>query len=172
MWGLLVDWLGAQLLLRAWRRPPDFVIGGAEQPYLRRWWVIPRNRVFNVYLHQFLRPDDDRALHDHPWANCSVLLRGGYLEHTIAAGGIHHKRLREAGAVVLRLSGRTAHRVELLRDGTEEDGSPIWRPCWTLFITGPVYRTWGFHCPQQGWVPWQRFTADRDPGSIGRGCEG
>lgn len=141
-------------------RPPDFVIGGQARPYLRRWWVIPRNKVFNICLHQFLRSDDDRALHDHPWANCSVLLRGCYVEHTIAAGGVHHRRLLIAGRLRLRLSGKHAHRVELLG-----------APCWTLFITGPAYREWGFHCPDQGWVHWKRFTADEDAGAVGRGCD-
>jgi hypothetical protein len=152
----LADWL----IRRAQRRAPDFVIGGSTRPYLRRWWLIPRNRLFNVYLHQFLRSDDDRALHDHPWANCSVLLRGCYVEHTIDAGGINRRAFRIAGDVVVRRSGRMAHRVELV------DGS-----CWTVFITGPRYREWGFHCPEQGWIPWKRFTADDDVGAIGKGCD-
>lgn len=149
-----------RLIARITRRPPDVVIGGHERPYLRRWWVIPRNRFLNVYLHEFLRSDDDRALHDHPWANCSFLLRGRYMEHTIAEGGVHHRRVLVAGDVRLRLSGTFAHRIELI------DG-----PCWTLFITGPRYRQWGFHCPDQGWVHWQRFTAADDPGDIGKGCD-
>ena len=62
------------------RRAPDLVIGGAADPYLRRWYVLPRNPVLNVYLHHFLRSDDDRALHDHPWVNASVLLDGDYVE--------------------------------------------------------------------------------------------
>src|SRR3546814_5856142 len=62
------------------RRPPNFVIGGQQDPYMRRWWVIPRNRFINIYLHQVLRPDDDRALHDHPWINLSIILDGGYWE--------------------------------------------------------------------------------------------
>jgi hypothetical protein len=149
------------IIRRVTRRPPDFVIGGHERPYLRRWFVIPRNRFFNIYLHQFLRSDDDRALHDHPWANCSIILDGSYFEHTIAEGGIHHKKEIKAGAVRIRLSGKFAHRIEL-RNG----------PCWTLFITGPRYRSWGFHCPEQGWVPWEKFTAPDDYGDIGQGCEG
>jgi len=149
-----------RLIARITRRAPDFVIGGEDRPYLRRWWVIPRNKVFNIYLHQFLRSDDDRALHDHPWANCSMLLRGSYTEHTIAAGGIEKREVLTAGNVRLRWSGRMAHRIEL------HDG-----PCWTLFMTGPRYRSWGFHCPQQGWVPWERFTAADDPGAIGKGCD-
>jgi len=147
-----------RLIARAQQRRPDFIIGGAEAPYLRRWWVIPRNRFFNIYLHQFLRSDDDRALHDHPWFNLSLLLRGRYVEHTIRAGGVARAVERRAGAIKLR-SPWTAHRVEII-PGEE---------CWTLFVTGPVVRTWGFHCTR-GWRPWREFVDARDTGSVGRGC--
>ena len=146
------------IIERMTRRPPDFVIGGSNA-YLRRWFVIPRNRIFNVYLHEFLRSDDDRALHDHPWANLSILLRGRYVEHTIAAGGVNRRQTFVAGDWRLRWTGRIAHRVELT------DG-----PCWTLFITGPRYRQWGFHCPDRGWVHWAAFTSPGDSGSVGKGC--
>lgn len=149
-----------RLIARVTRRPPDFVIGGEERPYLRRWWVIPRNPVFNVYLHEFLRSDDDRALHDHPWANVSVLLRGEYVEH-VPEGA----RPRRAGDVVVRLLGSMRHRIELVRDRAGAE-----RACWTLFITGPRYRAWGFAC-EHGWVHWKDFTAPRDRGAIGRGCD-
>lgn len=154
-----------KLLMKAARRivakrGPDVVIGGHDNPYLLRWFVIPRNPVFNVYLHRFLRSDDDRALHDHPWANCSFLLEGSYTEHTIDAGGINRMRLRQAGEWYFRPSGKMAHRIELT------DG-----PCWTLFITGPRYREWGFHCPDAGWIHWRRFTAADDPGEVGKGCD-
>jgi len=69
------------------RRDPDIVIGGRADPYLLRWFMIPRNPIFNVYLHEFRRSDDDRALHDHPWINLSYLIDGEYVEHTIAQGG-------------------------------------------------------------------------------------
>jgi hypothetical protein len=147
------------LIDRAELRKPDAVIGGGVRPYMLRWWLIPRNRFFNVYLHLFLRSDDDRALHDHPWLNVSLLLRGAYLEHTIAEGGIEHRRELQAGDFRVRLSGRIAHRIEIHKG-----------PCWTLFITGPVYREWGFHCPREGWIHWERFTAKNDRGSIGAGC--
>lgn len=142
------------------RRPPDFIIGGAESPYLLRWWLLPRNRWFNVYLHRFLRSDDDRALHDHPWWWLSWLLWGEYTEHTIDAGGIHRRRIYTQGSIRAR-GPRSAHRVEL------HDG-----PCWTLFVTGPRVRDWGFHCAAEGWIPWQRFTAPGDSGRTGPGCEG
>lgn len=148
------------LIDRISARPPDLVIGGKERPYLRRWFVVPRNALCNVYLHQFLRSDDDRALHDHPWANCSIVLRGEYTEHTIDAGGIHRHAILRTGALRWRRSGRMAHRIEL-HAGV----------CWTLFLTGPRYREWGFHCAERGWVHWQRFTAASDPGAIGKGCD-
>lgn len=62
-------------------RKPDFVIGSEDNPYLLRWWILPRNKFFNIYLHLFMRSDDDRALHDHPWWNASFVLDGGYYEY-------------------------------------------------------------------------------------------
>lgn len=146
-----------RLIALSYRRPPDVIIGGAADPYMRRWWVIPRNRLFNIYLHHFMRSDDDRALHDHPWWNLSILLLGRYVEHTISAGGINVRTERRAGETKFRTAS-AAHRIELI------DG-----PCWTLFITGPMIRSWGFHCPR-GWVPWKEFTKPENPGEIGRGC--
>ena len=138
-------------------RPPDFIIGGKEHPYMLRWWIIPRNKYFNIYLHKFLRSDDDRALHDHPWLNVSYLLEGTYVEHVINAGGVQIATRYKAGQFKFRRAV-AAHRIEI------DD------PCWSLFITGPVIRTWGFHCPK-GWRPWQQFVDQRDSGSVGRGCD-
>lgn len=146
----------AVLLKRS--REPDFVIGDKDRPYMQRWHWRPRNRWFNIYLHKFCKSDDDRALHDHPWPSCSIIIYGRYVEHTIAAGGIHHRRTFRRGDVIFRRA-KSAHRIELPGD----------TPCETVFITGPRVREWGFHCPG-GWVPWQQFVAPDDHGSIGRGC--
>jgi len=143
------------------RRMPDFIIGGHENPYLLRWWLIPRNQLFNIYLHKFLRSDDDRALHDHPWIWCSVLLRGSYVEWSKPRPGsplLAHVERFDAGSARFHRA-RYAHRLVIDRNVT----------CWTLFITGPRVREWGFHCPQ-GWIPWQKFTAVDDPGAVGQGC--
>lgn len=165
-------------------RKPDFVIGSPEAPYMRRWWVIPRNRFFNIYLHQILRDDDDRALHDHPWASCSVILRGGYIEwtgtHARADGADLHKirKVRTPGMIRFRRAS-AAHRLELHRKditlkewrkllrGSNIETNAIFRPgfqiipAWTLFITGPKVREWGFHCPK-GWKHWRDFVGVRE----------
>lgn len=149
--------LADRIIATVGKRPPDFVIGEPAAPYILRWWILPRNRWVNIYLHNIQRSDDDRALHDHPWVNFSLLLRGMYLEHT--TDGV---RLRVAGDVVCR-STKMAHRLQLV------DG----RGAWSLFITGPTMRTWDFHCPQ-GWRSWKVFTAhneDGHSGRIGRGCD-
>ena len=148
-----------RLIDRAMQRRPDFIIGGEADPYLFRWYVIPRNRFLNIYLHCFKRSDDDRAHHGHPWlANFSRILRGECAEHTIAAGGTHHRRLLRAGDTRFRW-GASPHRIELVSGD-----------CWTLFVTGPKVREWGFNCPQR-WIHWQEFTSPHNSGEIGRGCD-
>jgi hypothetical protein len=138
---------------------PHFVIGSADRPYMLRWWLIPRNPFLCVYLHKFLRDDDDRALHDHPWWFVSVILSGGY-------GEITDKTIIPRGpfSVAFRRAEHR-HRVVLLRD---ERGQP--KPCWTLVIRGRVVREWGFWCPK-GFVHWKQFVAPHNKGEVGRGCE-
>lgn len=154
-------------------REPDFIIGTKEQPYMLRWWVIPRNRWLNVYLHKIVRDDDDRALHDHPWRTVSLYLKGrvretcqyplrpeAEWEQGIPAEREWFGEIRELSApnLVYR-SQHFRHRLELI------DG----KPCWTLFFTGPKLREWGFWCPK-GFVVWTEFVDKTDVGNVGRGC--
>ena len=135
-------------------RKPDLIIGSDEDPYLHRWWVIPRNPVFNIYLHHFMRSDHD-VLHDHPWLfNLSWLLPTWVLRLLRLAGcGAAYTertptgdRLRSPGNEVLRF-GPAPHSVQLTHGDV-----------WTLFITGPKYRVWGFLC-SKGWTPFYTFKA-------------
>lgn len=121
-------------------RNPDLIVGAEDDPYLKRWWVIPRNRFFNIYLHHMLRPDRD-VLHDHPWWNLSIVLKGGYIETTPTS-----KVARLPGSIVFRFA-KALHSLAPLGDG-----------CWSLFFTGPRFRVWGFDCPK-GWVPHTQFKA-------------
>lgn len=143
-------------------RPPDFLIGNPDAPTVRRWWVIPRNRWFNIYLHNILRDDDDRALHDHPWLNCSIVLEGGYLEFSLDG----RPTFRPPGSIIFRMP-TTAHRLVLLREYAVANIAT--RPAWTLFITGPRIREWGFYCPQ-GWKLWSDFVKKGSTGEVGPGC--
>lgn len=147
--------------------PHGFTIGGEDAPYLRRWFVTPRGDGPACYLHQFLRDDDDRALHDHPWPSCGIILSGGYHEHMPA--GIAERRV---GDVIIR-DPHHRHRVALRRD---PQGQPI--EAWTLFLVGPRVRDWGFWCPggdpaigaEERFVRWQDFTEGENGERVGKGC--
>ena len=158
----------ARPLPQALGRSPDFVIGSVDDPYLCRWWVIPRNRFFNIYLHHVRRDDDDRALHDHPWWNMSILIKGRLWEH-FPDGSC--RRLRGFRPYPRRATA--LHRLEVGSNRDNPKDIPFPKNVWTLFITGPKVRDWGFQCPEDspagGWRPWQNFVAE-NPGEVGRGC--
>lgn len=147
------------------KRPPDQMISyfhddaqgntaKDDTVFLHRWWIVRRAKAkrfrFNIYLHQFVRSDEDRALHDHPWWSVSFMLRGKATEH-FDLGGC--RRIRKVPWLwpVFRKATHT-HRIEI--------HSP---DLVTIFITGGKTREWGFHCPQ-GWRHWKDF-------AFGQGCE-
>ena len=148
------DAVAAMLIESVSGRAPDEQIGPHGNRYLLRWWLRREPLRGNIYLHQVLRDDDDRALHDHPWDSTSIILRGTMKE--ILKGSA---RVLEPGSITFR-DAETAHRLEVVSG-----------PVWSLFITGPKKRDWGFHCPN-GWRHWREFTDSENGGSqIGRGCD-
>lgn len=188
--------------LVARKRRPDQAIGRGTV-YLYRWWLFggvtkpngqrhPR-RIFGrcVYLHLFLRSDDD-VLHDHPWDWWSLLLRNGYSEVRFGVRGdngelTHIRHEREEGTLV-RGRAVDAHRVELrsnwkwsLRDMSifdlpwmtaEESFDVVFGdnlPVFSLFFMGKWQRDWGFHCPK-GWRFWRDFTSGPHGDDVGAGC--
>jgi hypothetical protein len=157
------------MTLRQWFKrlisgSPHFVIGGHDDPYMLRWFLLPRNKFFNVYLHKFLRDDDDSALHDHPWWFVSLMIKGEYIEHIADCRMIH----RQAPSVAFR-PAEHRHRVELFHVREPWTGKRQKIPAWTIVITGRAKRQWGFWCPK-GFVHWKKFVAEDDNGNIGRGC--
>jgi hypothetical protein len=130
--------------------PHVILRGPSGKIYLKRWWIISPNAKwgFNMYLHNFLSSDEDRALHDHPWWNISIILYGTYFEHMPKnienwKNGNREKIVKKRYPFIpVYRSAETIHRIELLKnpDGTEKN-------VWTLFITGPKVRDWGFWCP-------------------------
>ncbi len=150
-----------------WRKPDVILNKPDGSIYLRRWWVIPRNRFgFNVYLHHFLSSDEDRALHDHPWWNMSILLSGSYLEHMPENidNWIQHKNRKEIvkkryPLIPIYRNEKSIHKIELINN----------KPIWTLFITGPIVREWGFWC-NSFWRHHNEFL-DKTNSTKGKGCD-
>lgn len=178
-------------------RPHDFAVGPPGDRYLLRWIVgpwgrydrgsVPKNwwdgfkrKLPNLYLHRFRHDDEDRALHDHPWASASWLLENSYSEvlfYPISEARI--EELRAAGSPrptvrVFRPEGKLtfrraadAHRVVLDKKPGRLGSENV--EVVSAFFTGFVTRGWGFHCPK-GWVPWKSFVSGRDRGAVGAGC--
>ena len=123
--------------------------------YIDRWHLLPRNNWFNIYLHKYYGGDSARAPHDHPWWNTTIVLRGGFIEHTYSHSDAGHFEVeihfRLSGAVIHR-KAETIHRIEL-PDGMRGR-------TWTLFITGPKTRKWGFWEDDGAtFVEWEEYEA-------------
>ena len=79
------------------------------------------NFPFNIFIHKFLKSDPD-DLHDHPWAFRTLILKGGYWEHT------EQGRFWRKPGFTQYVTAMHKHRVELEPE----------TPCFTLFIpVGP-----------------------------------
>jgi hypothetical protein len=114
----------------------------SDQPYLERYYIFLKDRKrfpFNIFLHKFLCSDPD-DLHDHPWAYCTLILKGGYWETTPEG------RFWRGAGHFRRCQANSLHRIEL------EPGVT----CWTLFMPGQHKREWGFET-DAGWLQWERY---------------
>jgi len=117
-----------------------------NEPYLTRYYLFLKDRKwfpFNVFLHNFHKGDLD-DLHDHPWPYFTLILRGGYWEHTVSG-----KHWRSPGHFRIN-TPRSLHRIEL------EPNTDVW----TLFIPGPKLREWGF-IRKGEWVESQQYLREK-----------
>jgi hypothetical protein len=150
------NWLADRLIARA-QRAPYFHLEG----YMNRWWLF-KTRWISARIHEVLRSDLDRHLHDHPWWNISIVLRGGYHEVMPrckiphfgypARPGVEWCRVkwRGPGSIVFRRA-TSRHRLEL----------PTGQTSWSLFIMGPRVQTWGFYT-ESGKVSWREYETTKD----------
>jgi len=100
-------------------------LGKKECPYLRRWVI--NFGVFSLRVHHWLSGDDPRNYHDHPWSFITVVLKGYYIDKS-NSGNEH----MYPGTIRFRPANHS-HTVYVGDTG-----------CWTIIITGPIVRKWGF----------------------------
>lgn len=93
--------------------------------YVERWYL--ETPFGSARLHHWLHGDDSRHYHNHPWWFITLVLRGSYTDQSDAGPD----RL-SAGSVRFRRADHL-HYVDL-----------DCRSCWTLLLTGPKIRRWGF----------------------------
>ena len=108
--------------------------------YMHRYYIFLKDRKwfpFNVTLHKIVKSDDP-LFHDHPWPYLTIILKGGYWEHTPCFNS-EGKQIAEVikwrgpGSIIKR-KANDYHWLEL------DEG----KPATTIFFMGPQQRVWGF----------------------------
>ncbi len=134
------------------------IVNCDHDPYLHRWYVLRTERL-GLFIHKFVRSDEDRALHDHPWPFFVIPLWGGYVEHSDRPlhpwPGCLCPRVDVKRRVWPIISARYRdttfrHRVELVKE----------RPSWSLFFRFTKIREWGFW-PKEGFILWNKWWQDK-----------
>lgn len=134
---------------------PDRTTG---EDYLHRYYLFLKDRKsfpFNVTLHKIVRSDEP-VLHDHPWSFLTIVLKGGYWEHTPVFNNDGRKiaefqEWRGPGSIIRRKANEY-HWLEL---------DPEVGPATTLFFMGPQKREWGF-LKGNTWFQWQDYLASKN----------
>lgn len=112
-------------------------LGLPECPYVYRWRFEIRG-LGSLRVHHWVGPDDDRAFHDHPWWFLTLVIKGGYTDMSPSSpaeyqgGHISHWDHLHVGSIRFR---RALHQHTVV---------PDLGGCWTILVTGPRTRTWGF----------------------------
>ena len=111
------------------------------KPYLTRYTVF-KTKLFSLKIHHILT-SDPVDYHTHPWDFFSLVLWGGYLEHSP-----NHPRYVKryyAGNILYR-PANFPHRLE------------IEKPAWTLFFAFGKRKKWGFIVKEK-FVHWKKYFA-------------
>jgi hypothetical protein len=142
--------------------------------YLARYWLTPPLKDEDGYsssesivLHQFIRGDDDGALHNHPYDFTTTILHGGYDEVVGPTAGCGFYVNENGRATAQDLHGpcealwatipqRVGNRVHKRSYELHMATNPL-PDTWTLVQTGERARDWGFFPPGKPFVPWRKF---------------
>lgn len=133
----------SQLLFRISSYCRCRIINGAnQQPYLERYHLLKLPFNYQIYLHRFIGSDPGRCLHNHPWNTAiSLILSGKYEEIRMADPSNNHAlQTRQVRTCRFNwINGSVFHRVNLIDN----------KEVWSLFIHGPIAKSWGFLEKQQ-----------------------
>ena len=147
--------------LGRYRLIPDRQTG---EDYLHRYYLFLKDRKwfpFNVTLHKIVRSDDP-IMHDHPWSFTTIVLKGGYWEHTPV---FNNDGKKFAEFSVWRGPGSIIHRKANEYHWLELDENV--GPATTLFFMGKQQRDWGFLVQTKKglhrWIKWTDYLTDWKP---------
>lgn len=137
--------------LDRYRIIPDRLTG---EDYMHRYYLFMKDREsfpFNVTLHKIVKSDEP-IYHDHPWNYMTIVLKGGYWEHTPVFddyGNVLKDNVcwRGPGSIIKRKASEF-HWLEI----DEDIGYAT-----TLFFMGQKVREWGFLSDSNTWIHYEDF---------------
>lgn len=104
--------------------------------HFRRWRIIELP-WFRVYLHCIEESDQDAHQHNHPWNYLSLILRGGYVEHStkwdLEGKPLAWRTKFCTPGMFVRHSRSDTHKL-----------SVIVKPTWTLVMCFGKHNVWGY----------------------------
>lgn len=162
----MIKWLVDKIIARCETKNLYYYIKGRpgnyqEAVYLIRYFIF-RSRFCNIYLHRFLRSDND-DLHDHPWHFWTYMLQGAYTE--MSPQGPTRRTMKKNKFKYMAPTHLHSVKVDKVTPFIDRAEAPL-----TLCITGPVQREWGFIKLEHDqwanehngetyyhWVPWFEY---------------
>lgn len=94
-------------------------------PYLYRWTFLFFG--YSIRIHHWIRSDDKRFFHDHPFDFISIVLKGRYANVT------PNGRFEVKAGTVWKSDGTKRHYLDIPEAGA-----------WTVLLCSRVKRKWGF----------------------------
>ena len=122
--------------------------------HFKRWGI--QTRFGNLYLHKISRSDEDHP-HNHPWNFCSLILKGGYYEkhystiQPISPDTPFILEKNTPGKFLVRYL-MDYHKIQLIDENV---------PTWTLVLTGPHKKTWGYLTPK-GFLQYETYRKQKN----------
>lgn len=127
-------------------------LGNPECVYAERWILKLPFIGWSIRLHHFLKSDDARAHHDHPWWFWTLVLKGSYVDEAPCpecADSDYPGRDPETDKKCWACHG-TAELRDRLSAGSVRFRPAEWQHTlrtngvWTIVLTGTIERKWGF----------------------------
>jgi len=106
--------------------------GGLPECIYYRLWAIISKRFGSIRIHNWLKEDDARHAHSHPYWFITFVLKGGYTDVSQDESGKETKEVLRALTCRYRPSNHMHQVLEVMPN------------TWTLLITGPSIHRWGF----------------------------
>lgn len=117
-------------------------------PYLGRWIIHCGG---TLRLHKFYQGDDDRALHDHPW---------WFVTFPFAS---YRELVEDVDSLCVNVVRRFRFHYRPAEYRHRVLPFPERRHVWTIVVTGPLSRMWGFWPDADTFVPFCEWSPDARP---------